>query len=228
MCIPLVTTAIQDSTFPFWIECPWSMCLTHLCILHITYPSAQTIFLRWMNSDLISGLHPCFRRSQFCKTCFLFATSLCFCANSACEGNFLLSPGEDPVSLAWPPPSPPWSCLCPCVPVAPFFPVAGHIKLLWSFPNLLWLHTPLPPPPHPGLWSVLFSILGCPVDPAISVNKGCCGHQAVSHCSCPWLWTLRGFRVEKTGHWPQIVKVHMEGMISVSPDLHLPHTQKST
>ena len=32
---------------------------------------------------------------------------------------------------------------------------------------------------------------------APSVNKGCWGHQAVSHCHCPQQHTLRGSRTEK-------------------------------
>ena len=31
---------------------------------------------------------------------------------------------------------------------------------------------------------------------AISVNRECCSHQAISHCS-PQLWTPRGFRMQK-------------------------------
>lgn len=34
---------------------------------------------------------------------------------------------------------------------------------------------------------------------AISVNKWCWGHHACSHCSRPWLCTLRRFRMEKRG-----------------------------
>ena len=36
------------------------------------------------------------------------------------------------------------------------------------------------------------------MSPAISINKGCCSPQAISHCSHPWMCTLRGFRIEKS------------------------------
>ena len=44
--------------------------------------------------------------------------------------------------------------------------------------------------PSRSMWNILWT-------PAISVNKGCCSHQALSHCSHLQQCTLRGFRMEK-------------------------------
>lgn len=35
------------------------------------------------------------------------------------------------------------------------------------------------------------------MSPAISVNKECWGHQAISHYSCPWWWVLREHKTQK-------------------------------
>lgn len=76
--------------------------------------------------------------------------------------------------------------------------------------------------------------------PPISVNKGCCGHQAItfscpemspvgtqdeaccqalSHCSHPQQCTLNVSWVYsgwmRTGYWPLMAKVHMKGIISM-------------
>ena len=55
----------------------------------------------------------------------------------------------------------------------------------------------------------------------LSVNKGCCGHKAlrdgiptpIPRCA------LRGFRREKTGYWPWIVKMHVKRMVSGATSL---------
>ena len=73
--------------------------------------------------------------------------------------------------------------------------------------------------------------------PALSVNKGCCSHQAIIVMlpqpsgqllqppinDVPW----RDSAGESTGHWPQTAEVHTKGMISVSPDCCIfPYTEK--
>lgn len=53
---------------------------------------------------------------------------------------------------------------------------------------------------------------------ALSVNNGCCSHQAKGHCSAslphcaPWWYS--GWR--KAGYWPLIVKEYIKGIISMS------------
>ena len=56
------------------------------------------------------------------------------------------------------------------------------------------------------------------ISDAISVYKGCCGHWVISYCRCPRMCTLRGFRMKSNRYWPWIVKVHIKGVVSMSPD----------
>ena len=55
---------------------------------------------------------------------------------------------------------------------------------------------------YPGFKNViLFNILASvdeKVLPDVSLYKGCCGHQASSHCRCPQLCSLKGFRLGKS------------------------------
>ena len=50
----------------------------------------------------------------------------------------------------------------------------------------------------------------------------CCGHQLLQ---LPLEFTLRELRMEKTGHWPSIVKVLIKEMILVTTASS--HTKKS-
>ena len=60
----------------------------------------------------------------------------------------------------------------------------------------------------------------------LSVNKGYCSHQAAGLrvCvdgrgrGCPWLCTLKEFRMEKSRILTLVVKVHIKGMISMSQE----------
>ena len=61
---------------------------------------------------------------------------------------------------------------------------------------------------------------------SVSVNKGYCSHQAAGLrvCvdgrgrGCPWLCTLKEFRMEKSRILTLVVKVHIKGMISMSQE----------
>ena len=59
------------------------------------------------------------------------------------------------------------------------------------------------------------------ISPAISINKGCCSPQAISHCSHPWMCTLRGFRIEKSRTLAQDSSVQFSR--SVMSDSLRPH-----
>ena len=64
--------------------------------------------------------------------------------------------------------------------------------------------------------------------PATPVNKGCWSHQAFSHCNQPPMVHPEGIQDgEKQGTGPGIVKVNIKGIISLSPDLHLPIYRKA-
>ena len=80
----------------------------------------------------------------------------------------------------------------------------------------------------PDLFCFLYIAVDERNSPAISGNKGCCSHQAISHYRHPRLCTLRGVRMENNpGYWPQLVKVHIKGMISLSPDFCIfPYIEK--
>ena len=61
---------------------------------------------------------------------------------------------------------------------------------------------------------------------AVSVNKGCWGHWAGSHCSRPYCapWEDSGWR--ETGDWPSTTEMGNRGTILISSDSSS-HTQKS-
>ena len=60
----------------------------------------------------------------------------------------------------------------------------------------------------------------------LTVNKGCYSHQAITlklWKDEPW----GNSRWKNIGYWPQRAEVHIKGMISVSPLLHLPIQRKA-
>ena len=69
----------------------------------------------------------------------------------------------------------------------------------------------------------------CRMPRAVSVSKGCCGYQAISHCSRPGRLALRGVRKEENRNLAlhSYAAYHTKGGIPVSPNsCMLPYMEK--
>ena len=76
-------------------------------------------------------------------------------------------------------------------------------------------------------WRIGDKLCGQRMLPSMSAVKGCCSHQPLRPRSDGPPLPLPGDSGwRKRGYWPYTVKVHIKGMISVSPDLHLPIVRK--
>ena len=144
-----------------------------------------------------------------CRAAFCFSLFIMNCANCMCV------------------------CVCVCVRVCvlhwshhgviikSYFIISNENMLpheTWNWLNQAWVQSSKALGFNSDLSIIWSPVCGWKMSPAISVNKGCCGHQAISLCGRPGLSTLRDSGWRRAGCWPQIAKAHIKGMISISPD----------